>query len=433
MNLKMQLVLLFVITLFISSCKKEIEVDPNDNKFPINLKLEEENGLTNLSWDKVNVSTFESYILVRSSEPIPTGLIPKVGDPDHEIIAEITKVDSTVFSDVSAPWSAAVYYKLYVNIGNRFIESQSLVNNQNAFVFDDFFDAIHVDKDSNWTILLSTNSGRIILFDIDENKIISDKQLSSFLDINSILLETGNDGPDRMLYVWDNFSSELTKMSLPDLNIVDQEFMPATCFSIINNGKGQLYLTNYDQTNAFNVRSQSDLKLLKGTSKTNYYEKRVLFLLDPLNQKVVEVSSTKLTSFDVNQTSYVLSNQNSITIPGNTQYIPNEIIYSNDRNYFITSKNGTVYDKDLKLVVKNALDITSKYAFSDDNQFFYQAYTDANFVSKLVKYNFPQMDIVDELELPIFDVKKMVSLQNSILIYGTDPLTGSLLYKRLAL
>lgn len=432
MNLKTQLLtVLIAFTFLITSCKKEIDVDLTDNKFPINLTLVEKDGVSYLTWDKVKVSNFVSYILVRSTKPIAAGLEPKVGDPDNVIITEITDIDSTEFSDLSVPWNDVVYYKLYVDIGYRFIESQSLENKQSSFVFKDFFETIKIDNDSNWAILIGSNFSRVVVFDLIHNEIISDNTLNIFVDPNTAVLETGHDGTNKMLYLWDDFSASLNKYTLPDLELLDQEYIPAQFFSLLDNGKGKLYSTSYDQTNSFGIRNQNDLKLIKGVNRSNYYDQRSLVILDPTIQKVAEISSGKIISFDVNQGNYVISNQTSVNISGNSQSVPREIVISKDRNYMVVSTNGTVYDKDLKLVAKNAFQSDSQYAFSEDSKFFYRSYRDNNNIVRIAKYSFPDMQLLKEIELPLFSIVKMQQFENSLLVFGLDPLDGTLLYKRI--
>ena len=102
--IKIKLLILLCILIF-NACEK-IEIDNTDQNYPIELTLENSSNSSNqLSWTKTNISTFEAYIVVRSS----TADIANLTEPNlistSNIVATIEdpeeNISQTVESDPS--------------------------------------------------------------------------------------------------------------------------------------------------------------------------------------------------------------------------------------------------------------------------------------------------------------------------------------------
>ena len=76
------------------ACEKEV-IDNTDKNFPIDLTAESLGQLTKLTWTPTNISTFEEYLIVRSSDSIPTGIEPT----NNQIIARIDDYEEATFTD----------------------------------------------------------------------------------------------------------------------------------------------------------------------------------------------------------------------------------------------------------------------------------------------------------------------------------------------
>ena len=119
--------------LLFASCEKEV-IDNTDKKFPIEISVNNKGSLSELTWTRANVSSFVEYIIVRSTDSIPSGL-PPASTP---IVARIDDFEEITFVDSSTPFVEELYYKVYVDIGERFLESPSLKVDQKILGYDFF-------------------------------------------------------------------------------------------------------------------------------------------------------------------------------------------------------------------------------------------------------------------------------------------------------
>ncbi|HMG15146.1 MAG TPA: hypothetical protein VK590_06855 [Saprospiraceae bacterium] len=412
-------------TLLTTSCRKELEINDSDSNFAINLRRDTSSGATRFNWDKANISNFRSYILVRSKDPIPIGLTPKVGSTDVEIVGEITKRDSTEFYDSNPPLASVLHYKLYIDIGSRFIESADIIDYQKVFVFNDFFDYINMDKDTSWAFMLNSQSGNLVVFDYAKNTLVAEKFLNIFSISPIVGIASGPEGNDRYLFVHDY--STLYKYKLPSLELVNSIPSYSQCFSLISNRNGLLISTNYDYNNSLNIWKQSSLTLIKGVSKPNYYENRYLILLDPTINRVAEISTYEVTAYNVNQTTGNISSSKNISINGSQAN--DQIVSSKDFQYFIPNLSGTVYNKDLQLVANNNFFNAMDYCFSDDSKFLYRATVENTGDVKLTQFSFPDMNLQDELVVTGFQLNRITYTNNSIGLFGTNNFTGEFIFK----
>ncbi|MBK9103497.1 MAG: hypothetical protein IPL92_02780 [Saprospiraceae bacterium] len=96
-------------------------------------------SLTELSWDKVNVTGFKEYILLQSSSPIPNSPTPVVSQ-DVTVLKRIKEVDTTSFSVSTTLFSPVICFKLYCAVDDRFMYSSTLCIEQHIDMFQGFYD-----------------------------------------------------------------------------------------------------------------------------------------------------------------------------------------------------------------------------------------------------------------------------------------------------
>lgn len=112
---------------------------PSSGDPALTLDYSQNLSLTELSWDKVNVTGFKEYILLQSSSPIPNSPTPVVSQ-DVTVLKRIKEADSTSFSVSSTLFSPVICYKLYCAVDDRFLYSSTLCIEQHFNMIQGFYD-----------------------------------------------------------------------------------------------------------------------------------------------------------------------------------------------------------------------------------------------------------------------------------------------------
>lgn len=128
MNTKVTLFLFFLL-IFSSffSCKGD------DQEMPLQefeLSITQDGNQLSHTWTEVNISDFERYIIVRSSEPIPINIDTFLVFP---FISELNKVVHKETSSSTSEWEEIVlseetklYYRAFIKLSDRYIASNEV-------------------------------------------------------------------------------------------------------------------------------------------------------------------------------------------------------------------------------------------------------------------------------------------------------------------
>ena len=129
--------------IFTSGCTLD-EPAQTSNDPALSLDYTQNLSLTELTWDKVNVTGFKEYILLQSATPIPNSPTPVVNQ-DVTVLKRIKDVDITSFSVSPTLFTPQICFKLYCAVDDRFLYSQTLCIEQHFDMFQGFYDkAAHI-------------------------------------------------------------------------------------------------------------------------------------------------------------------------------------------------------------------------------------------------------------------------------------------------
>lgn len=105
----------------------------------LSLNFTQEESLTHLTWDKVNVTGFKEYILLQSTSPIPDSPEPEVNQ-QVSVLKRINDLDITTFSVTPSLLAPQLCYKLYCAVDDRFLYSDNICIDQSYILIGGFYD-----------------------------------------------------------------------------------------------------------------------------------------------------------------------------------------------------------------------------------------------------------------------------------------------------
>jgi hypothetical protein len=415
------------IIVIVIGCFRDYQVDNSDNNFSINLKIEEKDNKNILEWSPMKNSAFKKYIIVSSNVDIPVGKTPS----QNQILTEIFSQDQNSYIDQTISLSTQKYYKVYVDIGDRFLESNSVFIKTEIFEMIGRSTLFAFDKDSLTLMLASNNSNGIAYFDIKNNaEINTNSQLNTFFT-NSFTPHTYINKPPRRIFLF--IRNDALLFNLPSLSsstLSNLDFL--SIFSATNNNK--YMVVTYSNGNSTSGMSVVDI-LNNFSIKQSYTrefpsDSRIVAFTE--NGSVIEVAAEYGYSYDITSTGSV-ANFKKHTFSKVSTVLP-KIILSNDNTLFIASVSGTIYDQNFELIQERNCKNCATFAFSEDNQYLYEATKrNTNGISEIRKYNIKDNKLVSSIELrESVNILELYADGNELGIFY-DRLNGRINYQKIIL
>jgi hypothetical protein len=394
------------------SCRKPIVLDDTDQGFPIQLNGAIDGDSIRLNWANKRVTNFQRVVVLSSETPISVGLSPFAG-PKIELNS--TNSNITTFAKPIPLFQNKVYFKVYIEIDNRFIESNLLEINSSSTAFNGRADALRFHPDSNWMIAVVTNiTNSLPILTVTDGKnqhILAQAALSDLNDPSAVNIGFHRYQNEENLLITTNAQRYL-RYRLPDLVLLEEaSFYPYYTWSILPTKNDWLLTTQNDYSTAFSIRKLSSVStLFKSYERPyNYYYPRKLTFLNPDDLSFIEVSGSEIQRNRLNATSgaVIAAYNKSVPIQGYNPF-GFEIPMTRDRAYFIPNISGSVYDQNLDVkytVPINTNASTIDIEFSPDGKYVYILDQPFNgfFKSVIRKIEFPNMKEVgsvafDEVE-----------------------------------
>ena len=395
------------------SCRKPIAIDDTDQGFPIQLNGAIDGDSVRLNWDSKRVTNFQRVIVLSSETPIPVGFAPLSG---LKIEFSATDFDINSFAKSIPLFQDKIFFKVYIQIDNRFIESNLLEITSGRTSFDGRPDGIRFHPDSNWMVSIVTNlinsSPAIIVTDGKNQKIISRVTLSDLNDPTSVAIGFHRYQNEENLLVTTNAQRYL-RYRLPDLLLLEEtSFSPYYTWSMLPTKNDWLFTTQNDYSTAFSIRKLSSVSsIFKSYERpNNYNNQRKLAFLNPDDLSFIEVGTYEIQRNRLNTTTgeVVTAYNKSVATQGVPPFVV-EIPMTRDRAYFIPNISGVVYDQNLDVKYNlptspnNASTIDIEFS-PDGNYIYVLEHTFVGFLRSVIrKIEFPIMKEVgsvafDEVE-----------------------------------
>jgi hypothetical protein len=330
-----------------------------------------------------------------------------------------------------------LYYKLYVKLGTRFVESETQSVELNNFLVEGQPNSINYYPDSNWLVITNSGGGsisKIEVIDFVNKRVVATKSNIPLTNIDYTGSCIGRNANDELEYYYWPSNSNFFSYSLPDLTQKQAVSTSLTAFSLVSNNKGLLFTTQYDYDNSFTTRRGTDFSIVRGVYRSNYYEHRTLMMLDPATNLILESGPYSLMSYNVNSTTGTLSN----IVSKSTDYyytLPQEMVRSHDKKYIIPQRDGKIYNLSLDLYKEipttgNASIPYQDYAFSKDDKFVYTLSQSPFFfnASVIQKFSFPEMEFIDSKAIENVSASRLFSAPDGGIIFIGTQVNNQLQY-----
>ncbi len=412
------------------SCRKDISLDDSDKNFPIALTAAAVGDSVVLSWESKRITQFQRVIVLRSSEPMPTNISP-LNPVNAQML--LNSNDETVnrFAEALPFFFTKAYYKVFLQIDGRFIQSDNVSLQFSSFAEDGRPESVFVHPDSNWVVLtLFSNSfsPQLVLVDLNQRKIIGRVTLSDFSDPQYSSATFMRYQNKEYLQVLTN-SQRYLRFALPQMTQVEEKTIPYQSWSILAQSESDLvFMTHYDYYKSVTVRKTGNIlnDIQAFERPNNYYYVRKQYFLNASERKILEVSPYDVLRFSVTTTGTLNSGYSkSAGLTGYTPYTSQMPIAPNSK-YFIPNISGAIYNDELELVKMVPIDPLASitdYCFSADGNSVYaldQTFF-PNFSARIRKFNIADMQLVDVLSFSGVQGKRLVlSADQKLVLWFTN-------------
>lgn len=349
-------------TLFILSGCHDLTPGPISGDYPVGLEASMNNVVVQLTWTQTTVSTFEEYVILRSTEPIPDNPIPEAGG-STVLIARIDERTKTTIEDSEFPLEQTMYYKVYADIGGRFLESAT-VRVDISFTFFPFRNDIGTYDPVAGTLIGFDNSTRNLFeYSIENHSVIRSRPVND----QTTILRYGNYLGEDEIYASDNNNI----IRVYDRNTMNLKTTLSTGFHILTDfqyAENKFFITTRNMLPAFVVMSRSGGQTLATAGTVQQYEHKALIDKTGGDLNVYDIGTTHLARYKIASNGQILETvTKNLSASGNIA-IPDikpdgsQIVLTNQGNILGTStlEEKTVLDSDNNFFV----DI----AFGNDDQ-----------------------------------------------------------------
>lgn len=390
--------LILVAACLLFSCQKE-EINNLDKGFPIELNIESVGQSSILSWTATNISTFEEYLVVRSFDSIPTGINPEA----NFVIAQIDDYEEASFRDASLSFEEELFYKVYVDIGDRFLESPSIKASRKILRFDFFASDITYDASQDVFFLKELSAGEIHRFDVAQNEITHSVAVDNFEDFI-----VGTYAGQRELYVSSQGNGLIQIYDATNLELIADFSTGKRTPQVETNNRGLLFCAIDDFDEQLTVYRRSDFTRMGSANNTAGSSGRTLTLLNEATNELLESTFDGLFYYRFDDDGNLMESKSNTFQTG---FVLNNIRISPDKTRFIPFQSGEVFNTNLELQTGGLFsnDI-SDFVFSPDGS---QLACGFNFFGFIQVFSFPSFQATDGFDLFLDDVQYMVP-------YGDD-------------
>jgi hypothetical protein len=349
--------------LWILSGCNDLTPEPTTGNYPVGLEASMDNAVVQLNWTLATISTFEEYIVLRSTEPIPDNPIPDAGGT-IVLIARIDERTKTTFEDSEFPLEQTMYYKVYADIGERFLESAT-VRVDISFTFFPFRSDIGTYDPVTGNLIGFDNNARTLFeYSIEDQTVIRSNPIND----HTTILRYGNYLGEDEIYASSNNHNIIR---VYDRNTMALKTTLTTGFNVFTDfqyAENKFFITTRNMLPAFLVMSRSGGQTLATAGTIQQYEHKALVDKTGSDLVVYDVGTTNVDRYKIASNGTILETVTKNLNPSGNLAIPDlkpdgsQIVLTNQGNIIGTStlEERTVLDSDNNFFI----DI----AFGEDDQ-----------------------------------------------------------------
>jgi hypothetical protein len=259
---------------------KEPDITPDNNKeFPIAIEVKEnpKSGVE-ISWPKVNINKFENYTLIRSADSI--GFSGQIGDT----LWVVDDIDQTKIIDKNLPLIGKMYYRFFVNIKGRVLQSKTVAyKRKDIFSFDNLtYNNIFYNPLKN--LIYLQNGQSIQTINTETGVLSKNANLPSASTKN---LVSRPEDPDNIYLISEDQIEIYDAVTLKLRQTLKNPNYPTDRFVSITSGYGKYYVTIYGYPMKVKVFDATSKALLKTYNTIYNVDSRMSLRILPAQKRLL--------------------------------------------------------------------------------------------------------------------------------------------------
>jgi hypothetical protein len=416
---------LFFMLFIFSACEK-IEVDNDDKNYSMDLLIQQNENIIQLSWTETNVSTFERYIIIRSPQPFPDDLTsPNTIFFPMEMVASIEDHKVTTYEDFGSVLSEKVYYKVFADIGSRFLSSGSVEASIDIDILPFSFFKATFSPALDKLFFIEENGSQFGLRTIDYKTGASAQSSTQNISSYYFDFQLGTNGSEERLFVFEDFYNKIYVYEPSGLGIQKTYNTNYSIYSVASSSSGLICAAVGDHQGSIHLYSPTSNGYIKRHNLAAYHQDRRVACISDTENEFIDASWDQLHYYKFSSTGTLSEHTStSIQIGGGMN---EKIAVSPDNQYFLFTQDGAIFKKDLSVYKtldnqNNSLFFTG-YEFSEDGNTLYAM---DGFSRKILVYNFPSLELTRSVQLGYTPTGLHMD-EGKLIVYGIgfDSQTGS--------
>jgi hypothetical protein len=371
-------------------------------------------SLTNLHWDKVNVTGFKEYIILQSSTPIPNNPTPVVNQ-DVTILKRIDEVDVNSFAVASSLLTSQVCYKVYCAVDDRFLYSPTVCIDQQIEVIQGFYDrACHTAERFEMTMFDRINK-RLATYNYNTGSVINEvtEPVLNFPSLEMTTYETNTN-----VFAYDQSPGSLRRYNLPALTSSHSKNFTQVLWAA--NVHDQFVFAATDEFNkGFQILNRSNLSVVKTRTGMTGNQNVAVFPGNPMT--VLTIGTSQAIKYTIDSAGEVIS---EAPVPGRISQPDLQYACAEGNDLFICGREGTIIKRNGEMAGflntdPNAFVMLTRLS-PDETKAVY--IINENGVQRLEIADLsqlPAVTIVSSFELPTLTYGDIIPEANVIYLLGT--------------
>jgi len=381
----------------------------------LNLTYDLNLSLTNLHWDKVNVTGFKEYIILQSSTPIPNSPAPEVNQ-DVTILKRIDEVDVTSFAVASSLLTSQVCYKVYCAVDDRFLYSPTVCIDQQFEVIEGFYDRACHNVD-NFEMTMFDRINRRLATCNYKTGAVTKEVTDIVLNFPSLEMSTWENTSN--VFAYDQSPGWLRRYNLPALTASHSKNFNQVLWAA-NVHDQFVYAVSDEFNKGFQVLSRTNLSVIDTRTGMASNQNVAIFQGNPMT--VITIGPSQAIKYTIDAAGEIISEE---PVPGRISQPDLQYACAEGNEWFICGREGTIINRNGELAGflntdPNAF-VTMTRLSPDETKAVY--IINENGVQRLEVADLtqlPAVTTVSSFELPALTFGDIIPEENTIYMLGAS-------------
>lgn len=397
------------------------KIDNTDNGYPIELTALLEDDGVKLSWTTTNISTFESYTILRSTDSISDDVATFFFSGD--VLANVSEVEESSFTDENIPFAEYLYYKVVVDIGSRVLLSPTVRLDNNVTVLPFRYNSFFIDQRDHLGYFYDLSFGLVYQYDFINEEFPNSPILANSRPARIYTSEFAGgevyflNGTSTLSFYSQNPFQYKGSLSA-DVSIYDEVYSVAYQNDF-------LFLTKDDYSSSLQIYDRASEELVTSHTFSNSSSEHLIVPLPGDEHEIIIAGPYSVKYYDFNEQGGI-SFQSEFTT-ASYSYFLNRPIISPDGEYVIPFQNGLVFQTNpIQQIGTIPLALTTRISsvtFSEDGtKIFVIPSSSTNL--EVEEYSFPELELLESHTIG-FNPDEVFVIGSKVYMVGSVFLNGS--------